>query len=370
MSGYNRFKNQFQNRNNQKNGYQQNHFQQQQQQQQRTQAEIDRKVENDKLKMQLSEIAAQLALSEQQEEIMENEKIEDQAEDSADLHNMATDEIDEDSISSDEDSSELQNSEDTEVLQEIEQPADSEEEDSEEETEEQFFPSVPFSGVVQQSMVFIIDMTKPDFSENSSVWNYNNPFSKKGGYVREYVAEIAAYMMDLQDRNLMIVGNDFNKIALQFLQTYESKFNHVKDSMFGDSEASNLINVLLTVDDNFKVIEGQSHFKFESAFSVKMPALYDHKNEIVIRNLFAYFSKLRESLTGIDVTVIIAVSADDFIDGEKRSAFNILQEMKNDTVNNMQSLTRKTSNVLVEDYNLSSAMVKDIFDDYSVVFVQ
>jgi hypothetical protein len=228
------------------------------------------------------------------------------------------------------------------------------------------FETVPFAGEISQELTLVVALgNATDIGEH----NFQNPFSKKGGVVRELISRIAAKMMDLASRNVLLLTDNLSAAATSIYKILEADaVNHIQQ-MFNGEDPSGQLQVSCTTGEIEAVADGYPKLSINTSIAVNMPALTDAKADVAIRNLFVYLNKLDEQLEGVNLRIIIGFTTAQIIDPVASTTFSVLRDMASDDTQGIQLCLAETSTALAVN-GFSEEEIADLFEKFDVVFVK
>ena len=289
------------------------------------------------------------------------------------LDDEEEDEEDEESISEtseepdeDEDDAGDVQDESAEEVHVQEQEIEVEDAEVEDEQATEDFETVPFAGEISQELTLVVALgTATDIGEH----NFQNPFSKKGGVVRELISRIAAKMMDLASRNVLLLTDNLSAAATSIYKILEADaVNHIQQ-MFNGEDPSGQLQVSCATGEIEAVADGYPKLSINTSIAVNMPALTDAKADVAIRNLFVYLNKLDEQLEGVNLRTVIGFTTAQIIDPVASTTFSVLRDMASDDTQGIQLCLAETSTALAVN-GFSEEEIADLFEKFDVVFVK
>ena len=300
-------------------------------------------------------IASNEAESEEEVEVGAGVEVEVETDDEADAVNETdadeTDAEEEDEVAMDDSDSDEEGSDD---------------EDDSETEEDSVFSTQPFAGLINQSITVVIGLGDAKDSNNL---NFQNPFSKKAGVAREFIAGILPLMQDLAQREVLLLTDNFNQSVSAVLSVLSNNSVKQLETMFGNGTDAKQLGfpVTMSVRDMVAVDSDYPSMSIDTTLNVNMPSLTDAKNDVVIRNLFIYTDKLKEELGNIGLRFIIGFQTEELIKADSRTAFDELKERAD--AGELKLVVRSNSEAL-NDYGFDEAQIYNLFEDFDVVFVK
>lgn len=238
------------------------------------------------------------------------------------------------------------------------------EDDSEESDDD--FEAVPFAGEISQELTLIVALGS---AEDMGELNFQNPFSKKGGVVRELISRLATKMLDLSQRNVLLLTDNLTSAAKAVQRILNTDaVNHIQQ-MFVDADPSSQLSVGTTMIEIESVGQGYPKLSIDTNIAVNMPALTEAKVDVTVRNLFVYLNKLQEQLGAINLRVVIGFTTAQIIDGVSGETFSLLRDMANDESNGMSICLAENTNTLAVN-GFSEEQIDSLFEKFDVVFVR
>ena len=245
--------------------------------------------------------------------------------------------------------------------------ADSEDDDSDDDSnDEDDFAAVPFAGEISQELTVVVSLGSAD---DIGEYNFQNPFSKKGGVVRELVSRLSTKMLDLSQRNVLLLTDNLTLAAKSVQRILNTDaVNHIQQ-MFTDTDPSGHLSVSTTMIEIESVGQGYPKLSIDTSIAVNMPALTEAKVDVTIRNLFVYLNKLQEQLGAINLRVVIGFTTAQIIDSVSGETFSLLRDMANDENNGTSICLAENTNTLAVN-GFSEEQIDSLFEKFDVVFVR
>lgn len=276
-----------------------------------------------------------------------------------------TDEVESDAVNEGDDAGDEEEDEVAMADEASESDDEEEAEEAADEEEESVFSTQPFAGLINQSITVVVGLGDAKDSHN---FNFQNPFSKKAGVAREFIAGIVPLMQDLAQREVLVLTDNFNQSVSAILGVLSNNSVKQLETMFGGTEAKQLgFPVTMSVRDMVAVDSDYPSMAIDTTLTINMPSLTDAKNDVVIRNLFIYLDKLKEELGNIGLRVIIGFQTEELIKADSRSAFDELKERAD--AGELKLVVRSNSEAL-NDYGFDETQIYNLFEDFDVVFVK
>lgn len=248
-----------------------------------------------------------------------------------------------------------------------------EEQDEEDEEEmevsafkaEQEMQIVPFSGLFKQNLTVVVDVNGELQKENeSSEFNFQNPFSKKGGVVREYVTAVLPFMQAIAQKELLVITDNFvdsvGAIRTLFAKNAQKHLEAMFPKVGGLDVSIELQEVAQDKDDDYPTM------LMTTTINTAFPLLSAAKSDVIVRNLLLYWNKLIEDTQQIQFRMIVGFTTLGIIEDDTRPVFDDF--MQRSIAKEFKMVHQKNKDWL-STVQIDSDQADALFSQFDVLFV-